>query len=135
MFNTPIMPVGLQVELSRHQIREGASEATDSWMETLNARRPEAQATLVRDGMAIEVIFRRQEGDAEYLYWFELRAAWSEGDIQSVPDEQLTDLDREHIRAMRVAKLPGWEDLTPQLVMIHPGLEDSIRNVLGDAVS
>ena len=62
------IPAGLVVQLSRGKVLPGASAEADRWMQMLNDRLDECVATLDRERMAIEIVFRLREGDDEYLY-------------------------------------------------------------------
>ena len=55
---SPSIPPGLVVELSRCKVLPGASAEADRWMAMLNDRLDECVATLDRERMAIEIIFR-----------------------------------------------------------------------------
>ena len=55
---SPSIPPGLVVELSRGKASPGASAEADRWMAMLNDRLAECVATLDRERMAIEIIFR-----------------------------------------------------------------------------
>lgn len=130
MFDDVIVPSGLVVQLSRHRVLEGMSAEADRWMAMLNARREECIATLRRDGLAVEVIFRRQEGGEDVLYWFELRSSDSTGDIASVPEEARTAIDLDHVEFAHRAKERGHVDVSPQLVLMPPEVEAAVRTWL-----
>jgi hypothetical protein len=127
MFDQPIIPKGMHVQLSRHRIRDGMSDEADRWMRLLNDRRSECLATFARDAMAMEVIFRLKENGDDFLYWFEVRSAESAGDIATVPDDSLTPIDREHVQISKIAKEPGHVDASVQFVLMAPALEAAIR--------
>jgi hypothetical protein len=69
------IPNGLVVELSRGKVLPGASHEADRWMKMLNDRHDECVATLDRERMAIEIVFRLREHDDDYLYWVSVRGA------------------------------------------------------------
>jgi hypothetical protein len=62
------IPDGLVVELSRAKVLPGASAEADRWMAMLNERLDECVATLDRERMAIEIIFRLKENGEDYLF-------------------------------------------------------------------
>ncbi len=126
MVGDAITPAGLEVALTRRRIRDGQSAEADRWMRMLNDRREECIATLARDGMAIEVVFRTQEGGDDVLYWFELRRAGSPGDLEQVSADEWTPLDEEHLAFTRRAKVRGHTRLDPQLVLMPPAVERAI---------
>jgi uncharacterized protein DUF6176 len=57
----PSIPPGLVVRLSRAKVLPGASAEADRWMAMLNDRLEECVATLDRERMAIEIVFRLTE--------------------------------------------------------------------------
>jgi hypothetical protein len=106
------IPEGLVVELSRGKVLRGASAEANRWMAMLNDRLDEAVATLDRERMAIEIVFRLREGDDEYLYWVSVRGAHGAGlDLQ-------TPIDRDHEVQARRTKEPGWVEAEPQLLLL-----------------
>jgi Family of unknown function (DUF6176) len=114
------IPEGLVVELSRGKVLPGASAEADRWMAMLNDRLDEAVATLDRERMAIEIVFRLKEGDDEYLYWVSVRGAHGAGlDLQ-------TPIDRDHEAQARRTKEPGWVEAEPQLLL----LPDPVRRAV-----
>ena len=126
MVGAAITPAGLEVALTRHRIRDGQSAEADRWMRMLNDRREECIATLARDGMAIEVVFRTREGGDDVLYWSELRRPGSPGDAERIAEEEWTPLDEEHLAFSRRAKVRGHTRLEPQLVLMPPAVERAI---------
>jgi Family of unknown function (DUF6176) len=114
------IPEGLVVELSRGKVLPGASAEADRWMAMLNDRLDEAVATLDRERMAIEIVFRLREGDDEYLYWVSVRGAHGAGlDLQ-------TPIDRDHEAQARRTKEPGWVEAEPQVLL----LPDPVRRAV-----
>ena len=130
MVGAAITPAGLEVALTRHRIRDGQSAEADRWMRMLNDRREECIATLARDGMAIEVVFRTREGGDDVLYWFELRRPGSPGDLEQVNADEWTTLDEEHLAFSRRAKVRGHTRLEPQLVLMPPAVERALLECL-----
>ncbi|HET9187338.1 MAG TPA: DUF6176 family protein, partial [Acidothermaceae bacterium] len=63
------IPEGLRVELARAKVKPGQSAEADRWMSMLNDRVDECVATLDRERMALEIVFRLQEDGEEFLYW------------------------------------------------------------------
>ena len=66
------LPEGLVVELSRGKVLAGKSAEADRWMQMLSDRHDECVATLDRERMAIEIVFRLREGGEDFLYWVSL---------------------------------------------------------------
>ena len=116
------IPEGLVVELSRGKVLPGASAEADRWMQMLNDRLDECVATLDRERMAIEIVFRLREGDDEYLYWMSVHGAGGAGlDLD-------TAIDRDHLAQAKRTKEPGWVEAEPQVLM----LPDPVRTAVLD---
>ena len=129
--NGPSAGGGLHVELSRHRVRAGESTEVDRWMQMLRDRREECIATLSRDGLAIEVIFRSREQDSDVLYWFEIGSR--PGDLSAVADELLTPIDRDALEYGARAKEPGHTSPDVELVLMPEPVERAIREWLDRA--
>jgi hypothetical protein len=80
----------MKVELTKLRIKPGKSSRVDEWLKMINERIDEAVATLDREGMKLEVIFRELIGEHEYLNWFTIQDETGEP-IETSP----FDLDRE----------------------------------------
>lgn len=116
------IPSGLTVSLSRGTVLPGASAEADRWMAMLNDRLDECVATLDRERMAIEIVFRLQEDGTDHLYWVTVQGADGAGLDLSVP------IDRDHDAQARRTKHPGWTEATPQVLM----LPDPVRRAVLD---
>jgi hypothetical protein len=114
------IPPGLRVELSRARILPGCGELTDRWMAMLNERIDECVATLDREKMALEIVFRRTDGDGDWIYWLSLFGPDGAGLDESVP------IDRDHVALGRQCKEPGWEEATPQFLLAPEPVRDAI---------
>ena len=88
------------------------SDEVDRWMAMLNDRVDECVATLDRERMALELVFRMTDADGEWLYWVTVRG---EGGA-SVHDSPHA-IDRDHVEFGRRCKEPGWEDADPALFL------------------
>lgn len=106
------IPDGLVIELSRAKVLPGASAEADRWMKMLKDRLDECVATLDRERMAIEIVFRLREDDQDYLYWVQVRGAGGTGLDMSLP------IDRDHDEQARRTKEPGWVEAEPQVLML-----------------
>lgn len=115
------IPAGLRVELFRARIKECESAATDRWMAMLNNRLDECVATLDRDRMALELVFRHRGDDSDWLYWWVCVRGLDGVDL----DDDIP-IDRDHAAYMRQCKEPGWEQADPQLLLAPA----HIRNAL-----
>ena len=116
------IPEGLVVELSRAKVLLGASAEADRWMQMLDDRLDECVATLDRERMAIEIVFRLTEDGQEYLYWVQVRGEGGAGLDTSIP------IDRDHEAQARRTKEPGWVEAEPQVLM----LPDPVRKAVLD---
>jgi hypothetical protein len=114
------IPDGLVLELSRATVLPGASAEADRWMAMLNDRLDECVATLDRERMAVEVVFRLRDGEAEHLYWVAIRGAGGSGLDLSKP------IDRDHEAQARRTMEPGWVEAEPQVLM----LPDPVRRAV-----
>jgi hypothetical protein len=108
------------VQLFRGRVRAGESDGVDEWMAMLNDRLDEAVTTLDRERTGLELVFRRHDGDDDYLYWVVVR-----GEGADVETSQAA-LDVDHLAYDRRCREPGWEVAEPQL-MLAPG---SVRAAL-----
>ncbi|MEP7020477.1 MAG: DUF6176 family protein [Pseudonocardiales bacterium] len=115
------IPDGLVVELSRGKVLPGAGAEADKWMRMLDDRVDECVATLDRERMAIEIVFRLREGEDDYLYWVTVRGAGGSTDLD--PDSAI---DRDHLAQAKRTKKPGWVEAEPQVLM----LPDPVRRAV-----
>lgn len=118
------LPAGMTVELSRATVLSGRSDEADRWMEMLRERHDECVATLDRERMAVEVIFRSRDDDGtDYLWWFTLRGS----DGATVEGSPFA-IDADHEAQARRTKEPGWLEVEPQVVF----LPAPVRTVIQD---
>ncbi len=115
------IPDGLIVELSRAKVLPGASEEADRWMQMLDDRVEECVATLDRERMAIEIVFRLKEGGEDYLFWVAVRG---EGGSDMQSSQHAIDLD--HQAQARRAKEPGWVEAEPQVLMLPEPIREAV---------
>jgi hypothetical protein len=115
------IPEGLVVELSRGKVLPGAGAEADRWMRMLDDRVDECVATLDRERMAIEIVFRLREGEDDFLYWVSVRGAAGATDLD--PDSAI---DRDHLAQAKRTKHPGWVEAEPQVLM----LPDPVRQAV-----
>lgn len=116
------IPPGLTVRLFRGTVRAGQSAAVDEWMSMLNDRLDEAVATLDRERMGIEIVFRSREGDTEHLYWVVVRG---DGEHSNTSTAQL---DIDHLAYDERCREPGWHTAEAELLL----LPDAVRAVVVD---
>jgi hypothetical protein len=114
------IPDGLVLELSRGTVLPGASAEADRWMAMLDDRLDECVATLDRERMAVEIVFRLREDGGDHLYWVSIRGAGGSGLDLSNP------IDRDHDAQARRTKEPGWVEAEPQVLL----LPDPVRRAV-----
>jgi hypothetical protein len=107
------IPEGLIVELSRAKVLPGASDEADRWMKMLDERVDECVATLDRERMAVEIVFRLREDGQDFLYWLAIRG---EGGAELQSSTHRIDLDHQ-AQSLRT-KEPGWVEADPQVLML-----------------
>jgi hypothetical protein len=116
------IPEGLVIELSRGRVLPGAGAEADRWMKMLDDRVEECVATLDRERMAIEIVFRLKEDGEDYLYWVSVHGP-NNGELD------LTQaIDRDHLAQAKRTKEPGWVEAEPQVLM----LPDPVRKAVLD---
>ena len=110
------IPAGLRVELSRAKVKPGMSDETDHWMKMLNDRADECVASLDRERVAIEIVFRLNEDGVDYLYWM---TVVGDGDGDGGDGHDLTiPIDHDHNEIGSRVKEPGWVEAEPQLLLL-----------------
>lgn len=114
------IPAGLRVELSRAKVKPGMSGEADRWMRMLNDRADECVATLNRERVAIEIVFRLREDGADYLYWLTVAGHGGEGLDLSLP------IDRDHNEIGQRVKEPGWVEAEPQVLLLPAPIRDAL---------
>lgn len=115
------IPDGLIVELSRAKVLPGASEEADRWMRMLDDRVEECIATLDRERMAVEIVFRLREDGEDYLFWVAIRGE-DGADLQSSQH----DIDIDHQEHARRTKEPGWVEAEPQVLMLPEPIREAV---------
>jgi hypothetical protein len=89
-------------------------------MRMLNDRLDECVASLDRERMAIEIVFRLRENGEEYLYWVTVKGQDGAGLDEDLP------IDRDHIAAARRVKEPGWVEAQPQVLMLPDPVREAV---------
>jgi hypothetical protein len=115
------IPEGLVVELSRASVLPGASAEADRWMKMLDDRVEECVATLDRERMAVEIVFRLQEDGHDYLYWVAIR-----GEGGEPLDTSEHQIDEDHQAQARRTKEPGWVEAEPQVLMLPEPVREAV---------
>lgn len=105
----PGIPPALVVRLSRAKVLPGAAAEADRWMAMLGGPLEECVASLDRERMAIEIVFRLTEDGEDYLHWVSVHGA------SGISFDPGSAIDRDHLEQARRAKEPGWTEAEPQL--------------------
>ena len=114
------IPDGLHLELSRAKVLPGRSDEADRWMQMLDDRHEECVATLDRERMAVEMVFRLREDGEDYLYWVAVR-----GDGESLETSE-HQVDRDHEAQARRTKEPGWVEAEPQVLLLPEPVREAV---------
>ena len=120
--NPASIPAGLVIRLMRAKVLPGAGAEADKWMAMLNERLDECVATLDRERMAVEIIFRLQEGEDDFLFWVTVKGASGAGLDESIP------IDRDHAAQSRRTKEPGWTEAEPQVLLLPGPVQEAIMS-------
>jgi len=89
-------------------------------MAMLNDRLDECVATLDRERMAIEIVFRLRENDEDYLFWVSVHGA------DGIGFDPGSAIDRDHLEQARRTKEPGWTEAEPQLLLLPGPVRDAV---------
>ncbi|PRB77081.1 hypothetical protein CQ012_07075 [Arthrobacter sp. MYb214] len=113
----------MRLELSRSRIKDGQDENFGAWIDMLNARYEECEASLSAQRAALEATFRHVEADGSiWIYHLSLVGENGGGlDTQQ-------DIDVAHEAASRQAKMPGWEELEPKFLLMPDHLKASMAH-------
>jgi hypothetical protein len=114
------IPPGLKVELSRQRLLPEAAQTADEWMAYLNEHREECEQTLTDEHMALEVVFRLDDAEGEWIYW--LQICGQEG---GALDDSL-EINRTHVDYAKRSKLPGWQEATAQNLLCPPAVRHAL---------
>jgi hypothetical protein len=115
------IPEGLVVELSRAKVLPGARGEADRWMTMLDDRVDECVATLDRERMAVEIVFRLKEDGQDYLYWVAIR-----GEHGASLETSTHPIDLDHQSQARRTKEPGWTEAEPQVLMLPDPVREAV---------
>lgn len=63
----------MKVELTKFKVKPNKSDKVDEWMAYIEENMDDALLTLEGEKMYIETIFREQNGEHEYLYWYSVQ--------------------------------------------------------------
>lgn len=112
----------LQVRLHRVEIRDDKLDRYADWQRFLHAHHDEAVATLAREHMFVEAMFRDPVRDPHALYWLEVR-----DDAGAHANDANLPIDREHERYMHEVLRPGsWSVLHTDNLLVAPFVRDAV---------
>jgi hypothetical protein len=112
----------LQVRLHRVEIRADGLGRYADWQRFLHDRHRDAVATLAREHMFVEAMFRDPAHDPRTLYWLEVR-----DDAGAHDNDSGQEIDREHERYMReVLRNDSWSVLDTENVLVAPFVQDAV---------
>ncbi len=118
----------LVVKLHRFKLKSDQLPEFDRWIAFEHAHHEETLATLEREHMYAESIFRDREHDPTTIYWAELRGAGG-ASVTSSP----LPIDKIYEGFMQRTLVPGSHAvLDPEYTLVPPFLLESIR-VHGEA--
>lgn len=120
------VPEGWRVQLSRARVKAGMTSEVDEWMRMLRDREQECVATLERDRMALEMVFRQRQDGEEFLYWVTIQSGVAAANADALDESELTPLDREHIAFSRRCKEPGWDEAELQVLLVPEPVRGAI---------
>jgi len=121
------VPPELTIALHRARVKPGMELEATRWMDMLNERLVEAEATLDREMMALEIVFRSTEVDGDYLTWVSIH-----GDGESV-ESSTHPLDVDHLAFDRNVRERGWTVGEVQLLLAPAAIRAAIASWAADA--
>src|SRR5712691_6486726 len=109
----------MKVELTRFRIKPDKIGRVDEWLRLLNTCVDECVATLEREKMYVEVVFRERYKNEDFLYWFTIQHESGEP-LETSPHE----IDKIHRSFGRecIDLTYGAVDPLPQVIMIPEGV-------------
>jgi hypothetical protein len=112
----------IKVELTRFRIRPGEEGTYAEWMSFHRQHQPEMVATLDRERMYFESIFRDETGDGRTIYWLSVEGEGGEP-VTTSPHE----VDRVHVRfGQRVLERESKYNLHTEFVLMPDWIEEGI---------
>ena len=114
----------MRVELTRFRVLPGKSRRVDEWLAMLNERMTETLATLEREQMHVEVIFRERVGEEEFLSWFSIQ-----GEERERLETSSHEVDRLHLDYWRecIDETYRAPEAVPQVVMVADTVAQAIK--------
>jgi hypothetical protein len=118
----PALKYPLQVKLHRVLIKDGQLDHFSDWLDFLHAHHDESVATLAREHMYVEAMFRDPKNDPKVLYWLEV------SDVAGAHvDSSGEAVDRRHMQYMhKVLREDTWSVLDTENVLMPPFIDSAI---------
>jgi hypothetical protein len=109
------LAANMRVELTRFRIKPDKLARVDEWLSVINSRIKECVATLEREKMFVEVVFRERYKNEDFLYWFTIQHESGEP-LETSPHE----IDKVHQAFGRecIDLTYGKVDPVPQVILI-----------------
>ncbi|WP_283679552.1 DUF6176 family protein [Lentilactobacillus sp. Marseille-Q4993] len=109
------MLITIKTELTRFKVKAGKEAKVEEWLRFLNDNMHETLLTLENEKMYVEVIFKEQKAEGEFLYWFSVQGTGG----QSVESSD-SRIDKKHIEYWNecIDESTKPIDLDPKVVMI-----------------
>ncbi len=118
----PALKYPLQVKLHRVLIKDGESGHFSDWLRFLDAHHGESVATLAREHMYVEAMFRDPKNEPNVLYWLEVSDAGG-----AHADTSNYEVDRVHVQYMhQVLDAKSWSVLDTRNLLVAPFVEAAI---------
>lgn len=108
--------------LVRRRIRPGMEAEVDRWMDKLRARRDECIATLDRERMAVELIYRERRPEGEALTWVVVHAPGGRP-LEGSPFA-IDEIHRSYVE--RCLDADSLETIEAELFLAPPEVEEAI---------
>lgn len=113
----------MKVELTKFKVKPNKSDKVDEWMAYIEENMDDALLTLEGEKMYVETIFREQNGEHEYLYWYSVQEDDMEDDEELNINQKLLDFFDECID-----KTFQPLDLEASVVMMPKRIRNTIFN-------
>lgn len=113
----------MQIEWSVFKVKEGKSQKVEEWLSFLQDNKEEVLLTLEQEKMYVEAIFRGQEMQGEFLYWFSIQ-----GKGGTPVEESAHYVDQVHLRYWEECIDESWPSTTmsPDVSIISPRVAEAM---------
>ena len=119
----PDTPRPLRAQLFRFELRDDVEPTFQAWMQFLRDEHPAVLATLDREQMYVEGIFRDREREPRAIYWLAVQGAGG-----AAVESSAHDVDRKHVEFMGKTLAPGSRRLlSVESWLLAPFIDQAIR--------